>query len=51
MFLILYRLVNGLVYYGVTLASGNLTDDFYRNFILSSLVEFPAAIIAVLSSI
>ena len=44
------RLVNGLVYYGVTLASKNLSDNFHRNFILSSLVEFPAAVVAVLAS-
>ena len=44
------RLVNGLVYYGVSLAAKDFTGNFHRDFILSSLVEFPAAVIAVIAS-
>ncbi|XP_066936713.1 solute carrier family 22 member 15-like [Clytia hemisphaerica] len=43
-------LVNGLVYYGVSLSAKDFTGNFHRDFILSSLVEFPAAVIAVLAS-
>lgn len=43
-------LVNGLVYYGVSLAAKDFTGNFHRDYILSSLVEFPAAVIAILCS-
>lgn len=31
-----------MVYYGLSLNSGNLAGDFYLNFFLTGLVEFPA---------
>ena len=36
------RAVVSMVYYGLSLNSGNLAGDFYLNFLLSGLVEFPA---------
>ncbi|XP_065065328.1 solute carrier family 22 member 15-like [Rhopilema esculentum] len=39
--------VNGLVYYGVTLASDTLSGAMYQDFILTSLVEFPAIVFAI----
>lgn len=43
-------LVIGLVYYGISLAANDLTGSMYRDYILSSLVEFPAAILAIVFS-
>jgi len=40
--------VNGMVYYGISLASDNLGGDMYRDFVLTSLVEIPANILVVL---
>eukprot|EP00794_Sanderia_malayensis_P018702 gene18702-20590_t len=40
-------MVNGLVYYGVALAADDLGGDMYRNYIVASLVEFPAVILAI----
>ena len=37
-----YRMVVSMVYYGLSLNTGNLGGDFYLNFTLSGLVEFPA---------
>ncbi|KAK3734006.1 hypothetical protein QZH41_009852, partial [Actinostola sp. cb2023] len=34
--------VNGMVYYGVSMSSGELGGSIYLNFILTSLVEIPA---------
>ncbi|XP_002155168.1 organic cation transporter-like protein isoform X1 [Hydra vulgaris] len=42
--------INGLVYYGLSFAADNLSNHFYRNFILSSLVELPAALIGILGA-
>ena len=42
-----YRFTVGLVYYGVSLAAGDLTGNPYRDFILLSTVEFPAAAAAI----
>jgi len=39
--------VNGMVYYGISMASDNLGGDMYRDFILTSLVEIPANILVV----
>ena len=41
------RFVNGMVYYGISMASDNLGGDMYRDFILTSLVEIPANILVV----
>ena len=38
------RLVVSMVYYGLSLNTGNLGGDFYLNFFLSGLVEIPATI-------
>ena len=40
-------MVNGLVYYGVALAADDLGGQIYRDYILTSLVEFPAVILAI----
>ena len=45
-----FRMVTSLVYYGVSFASSDLSGNFHRDYILSSLVEFPAAVLAVLAS-
>ena len=42
-----YRMVNGLVYYGVALAADDLGGNMYRDYILASLVEFPAVVAAI----
>ena len=39
---VLFRLVVSMVYYGLSLNSGNLAGDFYLNIFLSGVVEFPA---------
>ncbi|XP_063405037.1 organic cation transporter protein-like [Mytilus trossulus] len=39
---IIFRLVVSMGYYGLSLNTGNLSGDFYLNFFLSGLVEFPA---------
>ncbi len=36
-----------MVYYGLSLASGDLSGNMYRDFALTSLVELPATILAV----
>lgn len=36
------RMVVSMVYYGLSLNTGNLGGDFYVNFTISGLVEFPA---------
>ena len=41
------RFVNGMVYYGISMASDKLGGDMYRDFILTSLVEIPANILVV----
>ena len=43
-----YRFVNGMVYYGVSLASDNLGGDMYRDFVLTSLVEIPANVLVII---
>ena len=40
-------MVNGMVYYGIALAADDLGGSLYLNFVLVSLVEFPAVIIAI----
>eukprot|EP00794_Sanderia_malayensis_P010680 gene10680-11814_t len=39
--------VNGLVYYGVSFAAADLSGNMYRDYILLSLVELPAIILAI----
>ncbi|OWF37560.1 Organic cation transporter protein [Mizuhopecten yessoensis] len=47
--IILYNwMVVSLVYYGLTLNSGNLSGDVYLNFFFSGMVEFPAYIISII---
>lgn len=40
--ILLFRLVVSMGYYGLSLNTGNLSGDFYINFLLSGLAEFPA---------
>ncbi|XP_002158070.2 organic cation transporter protein [Hydra vulgaris] len=42
--------VNSMVFYGISLASDNLGGNQYRNFLLASIVEFPAIVTAIVSS-
>ena len=37
----------GLVYYGVALAADDLGGEIYRDYIVASLVEFPAVLLAI----
>ena len=37
-----FRFVNGVVFYGLSLSSGEFGGSIYLNFILTSLVENPA---------
>ena len=37
-----FRMVVSMVYYGLSLNTGNLGGSFYINFLISGLVEFPA---------
>lgn len=37
-----------MVYYGLSLNTGNLGGDFYLNFLLQGLSEFPAYVICLL---
>ena len=39
-------LVDGMVYYGLSLASDDLGGSLYRNYVLVSAVEFPAVLLA-----
>ena len=45
--LLYHRFVNGMVYYGVSLASDNLGGNMYRDFVLTSLVEIPANVLVI----
>lgn len=36
------RMVVSMTYYGLSLNTGNLGGDFYVNFLISGVVEFPA---------
>lgn len=38
----LIRMVVSMTYYGLSLNTGNLGGDFYVNFLISGVVEFPA---------
>eukprot|EP00795_Rhopilema_esculentum_P015781 gene15781-7079_t len=40
--------VNGMVYYGISMASDNLGGNMYRDFVLTSLVEIPANILVII---
>jgi len=40
-------IVMGLVYYGLALAADDLGGEIYRDYILASLVEFPAVLLAI----
>lgn len=41
------RFVNGMVYYGISMASDNLGGNMYRDFVLTSLVEIPANVLVI----
>ena len=40
-------LIFGMVYYGLSLASSDLGGSLYRNYVLLSIVEFPAALLSI----
>ena len=40
-------LVNGMVYYGLSLAADDLGGSLYRNYVLVSIIEFPAIVMAI----
>ncbi|XP_001628786.3 organic cation transporter-like protein [Nematostella vectensis] len=40
-------LVNGLVYYAVSMSAGDFGGSIYLNFVLTSIVEFPANILVI----
>ena len=40
-------MVNGMVYYGISLASDDLGGSLYVNYVLVSVVELPAALVAI----
>lgn len=42
MWFIIYRIVISMVFYGLALNSGNLGGNFYLNFLIQTLVEYPA---------
>lgn len=42
-----FRFVNGMVYYGLSLSSGEFGGSIYLNFILTSLVEIPANVLVI----
>ncbi|XP_057291589.1 organic cation transporter-like protein isoform X2 [Hydractinia symbiolongicarpus] len=42
--------VNGMVYYGISLASDDLGGNMYRDFVLTSLVEIPGNILVIVLS-
>lgn len=44
------RFVNGMVYYGISLASDDLGGNMYRDFVLTSLVEIPGNILVIVLS-
>ncbi|EDO36696.1 predicted protein, partial [Nematostella vectensis] len=39
--------VNGMVYYGVSMSAGDFGGSIYLNFVLTSLVEFPANVLLI----
>ena len=39
-------MVNGMVYYGLSLAAGDLGGSLYTNFTLMGIIEFPAAVLS-----
>ena len=39
------RMIVSMTYYGVTMNAGNMAGDFYFNFFLMGLAEFPGVII------
>ena len=43
-----FRMVVSMTYYGLSLNTGNLGGDFYVNFLISGLVEFPAYTLVIL---
>ena len=42
-----FRLVNGMVYYGLSLSSGEFGGSIYLNFVLTSLVEIPGNLLVI----
>ncbi|XP_066928941.1 organic cation transporter protein-like [Clytia hemisphaerica] len=40
-------LVNGMAYYGISLAANDFGGDLYRDYVLVSIIEFPAALLAI----
>ncbi|XP_057314092.1 solute carrier family 22 member 3-like [Hydractinia symbiolongicarpus] len=40
-------MVNGMVYYGLSLAADDLGGSLYRNYVLFSAIEFPAMVMAI----
>lgn len=48
MIIFLNWIVVSMVYYGLSLNTGNLAGDFYLNFAISGLIEFPADTLCIL---
>ena len=40
--LFIFRIVSGITYYGISLASADLSGDLFRDFALISFMEVPA---------
>ncbi|CAN7976725.1 unnamed protein product, partial [Ixodes persulcatus] len=47
--LTLCRLVNAMVYYGLSLSAEDLAGSTYKNFIFLALIEFPGVVLSVLA--
>ena len=42
MMVMIYRMVVSMTYYGLSLNTGNLGGDFFVNFFLTAIMDFPA---------
>ena len=45
--LLYFRFVHGVLYYGLSLSSGEFGGSIYLNFALTSLVEMPSHVLAI----
>jgi len=42
-----FRFVNGMVYYGLSMSSGEFGGSIFLNFVLTSLAEIPGNVLVV----